>query len=140
MHKSHKFTWMCSEVLLGKFDPSEPTVLIDLPLDQLQQHLYDQIDDSGQFTGTEMKALAAKTTEEFLSLITEITAFQVMIMPRPGSPSLSCGVVHKIENRGWIFVPHYQANPSRKGWPTPEAALKGRVKDYELKPHQKNTL
>jgi len=35
-------------------------------------------------------------------------------------------------NRGWRFIPVYQAMPSRKFWPTPEAALRGRVKDYQL--------
>lgn len=33
---------------------------------------------------------------------------------------------------GWRFYPQFQANPSRKAWPTPQAALRGRVKSYEL--------
>ena len=33
---------------------------------------------------------------------------------------------------GWRFFPHFQAQPSRRGWPTPEAALKGRVTHYTL--------
>ncbi len=34
---------------------------------------------------------------------------------------------------GWYFNPHFQSNRSRRGWPTPEAALKGRIKwEYRL--------
>jgi hypothetical protein len=33
---------------------------------------------------------------------------------------------------GYRFFPAYQAKPSRKAWPTPETALRGRVKDYTL--------
>ena len=33
---------------------------------------------------------------------------------------------------GWRFIPAYQASPSRKAWPTPEAAVRGRVKDFTL--------
>ena len=29
---------------------------------------------------------------------------------------------------GFHFIPHYQGKPSRKGWPTPEAAVKGRLR------------
>jgi len=44
---------------------------------------------------------------------------------------MPCGIVRQNVN-GWRFIPHFQASPSRKGWPTPEAALKGRVKNYTL--------
>jgi hypothetical protein len=33
---------------------------------------------------------------------------------------------------GYRFIPMYQATPSRKAWSTPEAALRGRVKNYTL--------
>lgn len=46
------------------------------------------------------------------------------------------GYVHEVvsfgEHQGWGFNPLYQAGQSRKAWPTPEAALKGRVKNYRL--------
>ena len=35
---------------------------------------------------------------------------------------------------GWRFYPNFQAEVSRKAWPTAEAALKGRVKNYVLEP------
>jgi hypothetical protein len=35
---------------------------------------------------------------------------------------------------GYRFMPMYQAGVSRKAWPTPEAALSGRVKNYTLEP------
>lgn len=44
---------------------------------------------------------------------------------------LKAGSVSKKAD-GWRFYPNYQAAPSRKGWPTPEAALKGRVSNYRL--------
>lgn len=37
------------------------------------------------------------------------------------------GMVVLTNGKGWRFFPIYQANPSRKFWPTPEAALKGRI-------------
>ena len=35
---------------------------------------------------------------------------------------------------GWKFIPHFmQRKPSRKFWPTPEAALKSyKIKDYKI--------
>jgi hypothetical protein len=47
---------------------------------------------------------------------------------------MQLGVVCMRGTRGWQFVPYYQARESRKMWETPEAALKGRVKNYELVP------
>lgn len=35
---------------------------------------------------------------------------------------------------GWRFLPLSQRMPSRKHWPTPEDALRGRVKNYTLEP------
>lgn len=35
---------------------------------------------------------------------------------------------------GWRFVPHFQSSPSRKGWPTADAALTDRVMHYRLEP------
>jgi len=37
-------------------------------------------------------------------------------------------ILGKLINRrheGWRFYPWYQASPSRKGWPTPNQAVKG---------------
>jgi len=48
-------------------------------------------------------------------------------------PGLRLGSV-SLKRDGWRFVPGFQASPSRKGWPTPDAALKGRVSAYELVP------
>jgi hypothetical protein len=51
---------------------------------------------------------------------------------------LILGTVHQHRD-GWRFHPMFQADPSRKGWSTPEDALKGRVKHYRLEPaNQKN--
>jgi len=33
---------------------------------------------------------------------------------------------------GWRFIPNFQRSPSRKGWDTPQAALRGRVDNYRL--------
>jgi len=41
-------------------------------------------------------------------------------------------VVHRPS--GWYFLPTFQSQPSRRGWETPEAALKGRVPGYTLEP------
>jgi len=35
---------------------------------------------------------------------------------------------------GWRFIPSFQRSPSRKGWPTAQAALKGRIDCYKLEP------
>lgn len=37
---------------------------------------------------------------------------------------------------GWIFTPWYQSQRSRRLWPTPEAALAGRVTGWKLQEHQ----
>lgn len=43
-------------------------------------------------------------------------------------------VVHKTyhDGSGWMFMPWNQ--PSRRLWPTPEAALRGRVTHFKLEP------
>lgn len=43
------------------------------------------------------------------------------------------GSLYAVE-AGWRFIPHFmQRKPSRKFWPTPEAALKSYgLKDYKL--------
>ncbi len=46
---------------------------------------------------------------------------------------LRLGVVTHTRD-GWRFIPAFQRLPSRKGWPSPEAALKGRVTNYTLEP------
>jgi hypothetical protein len=56
----------------------------------------------------------------------------------PLEPRRMLGTVIYIETpkgAGWQFNPHFQAKPSKKLWPTPEAALKGRVQNYELIAH-----
>lgn len=37
-----------------------------------------------------------------------------------------------LKSDGWRFIPAFQASPSRRGWPTPEAALRGRVEHFKL--------
>lgn len=59
----------------------------------------------------------------------EIRAYTVLVT-RNGVECKAGGVSKKAD--GWRFVPNFQAAPSRKGWPTPEAALKGRVSNYRL--------
>ena len=46
-------------------------------------------------------------------------------------PGLRLGSV-AYKRGGWLFIPWFQSSPSRRGWPTPEAALAGRVSNYEL--------
>jgi hypothetical protein len=48
---------------------------------------------------------------------------------------LSVGFVRKYP-QGWRFLPNTQQRPSRKFWPTPEDALKGRITNYKLEPHK----
>ena len=38
-----------------------------------------------------------------------------------------------INKNGWRFFPHFQAKPSRKFWPTPEATIK-RFKSFSIIP------
>lgn len=33
---------------------------------------------------------------------------------------------------GWRFLPRFQSRPSRKGWPTPRDALRGRVRNFRI--------
>jgi hypothetical protein len=49
----------------------------------------------------------------------------------PRGPGLRLGGV-SLKRDGWRFIPAFQRAPSRKGWPNPDAALKGRVSDYTL--------
>lgn len=44
---------------------------------------------------------------------------------------LRLGVV-SLKTDGWRFIPSFQASPSRRGWPAPEAALEGRVTHFKL--------
>jgi hypothetical protein len=37
-----------------------------------------------------------------------------------------------VSGSGWRFFPRFQAKVSRRLWPTPDAALKGRLHKYEL--------
>lgn len=46
-------------------------------------------------------------------------------------PGLLLGNVHLRED-GWRFYPIFEAMASARGWPTPQAALKRRVKGYTL--------
>jgi hypothetical protein len=46
-------------------------------------------------------------------------------------PGLRLGGV-SLKRDGWYFIPAFQASPSRRGWPNPEAALQGRVSNYSL--------
>lgn len=48
-----------------------------------------------------------------------------------GKPHLILGHVFN-KGDGWIFNPMCQMRISRRTWDTPQAALKGRVKNYEL--------
>jgi hypothetical protein len=49
----------------------------------------------------------------------------------PRGPGLRLGGV-SLKRDGWYFVPAFQRSPSRRGWPTADAALAGRVSHYEL--------
>ncbi len=40
--------------------------------------------------------------------------------------------VNTAKGDGWVYVPFNQMTRSRRGWDTPDAALKGRVKNYRL--------
>lgn len=46
-------------------------------------------------------------------------------------PGLLLGNLHRHED-GWKFYPTFEALASKRGWPTPQAALKRRVKNYTL--------
>lgn len=59
----------------------------------------------------------------------ECRRYKVMAEHR-GTP-MQIGLVCKTD-AGWRYSPFYQENPSRKPWPSPESALKGRVKNYTL--------
>ncbi len=62
----------------------------------------------------------------------EVRSYRVITSAsHPRGPGLKLGGV-SLKRDGWYFVPAFQASPSRKGWPNPDAALKGRVSDYTL--------
>jgi hypothetical protein len=58
----------------------------------------------------------------------KVTSYRVI---KAGNPDGWLGHVFNNGN-GWIFRSMAQIGSSRREWPTPEAALKGRVKNYEL--------
>ncbi len=61
------------------------------------------------------------------------------VIQTPDSPRHMLGTVIYLETvrgNGWQFLPYFQSKPSRKLWPTAQAALNGRVKNYELIAHQ----
>lgn len=60
------------------------------------------------------------------------TAYRVM--SRRGAEELCVGTVHR-NARGWMFIPHFQADPSRKAWASPQGAIGRRVRDYRLVPY-----
>lgn len=72
--------------------------------------------------------------KHFLQIMTEQThqptAYRVYAMYQ--GKEMQHGTVCYTTGRGWRFYPVYQANPSRKFWPTPEAALKGRLDHTRL--------
>ena len=39
-----------------------------------------------------------------------------------------------LQNHGWVYIPHYQARPSRKGHGTPKDAIKNRRERLFLEP------
>jgi hypothetical protein len=57
--------------------------------------------------------------------------YNVLATPRGFTSEMVIGRVVRCES-GWRFFPLYQSDPSRKCWPTPDAALKGRVTGYTL--------
>jgi hypothetical protein len=67
-----KFVFGEKECLIGKFDPSNPAVLLAVPFEKLGQELMDQIEDSGVFTQDELEQIAMFPAETFLSLIIEL--------------------------------------------------------------------
>jgi hypothetical protein len=58
------------------------------------------------------------------------TRTKCVLVPVNGKQLIAGHVVHYRD--GWRFLPRLQCKPSRKGWPTPDAALAGRVKNYTL--------
>lgn len=66
---THVFRWGDKECQVGKFDPSEPVGLLDVPFEKLGNELMDQIEKSGVFTQSELENIAMLPSETFLSLI-----------------------------------------------------------------------
>lgn len=69
---THKFLFGNKECLVGKFDPEQPTVLLDVPLEHLGTELMLQIDASGVFTLNELENIAMMSGESFLANIIEL--------------------------------------------------------------------
>jgi hypothetical protein len=64
----------------------------------------------------------------------ETTAYKVLTDGTGKWPAgLMLGSLRKHAD-GWRFIPNFQRAPSRKGWPTAEDAIKGRVECYKLEP------
>jgi hypothetical protein len=50
----------------------------------------------------------------------------------PGRHDLIIGHVYNRQGDGWMYQPLSQTQRSRRLWPTPQAALARRVKNYDL--------
>lgn len=63
-----------------------------------------------------------------------VTSFLVLTADGGKHPAgLRLGSV-SLKRTGWYFIPAYQSSPSRRGHPTPEAALKRCKHPYKLVP------
>ena len=65
------------------------------------------------------------------------------VIPNSGQfKDMTIGVVFFTESvsrgDGWVYSPYYQQARSRKTWDTPEAAIKGRVKDCSLEEQRRD--
>lgn len=69
---THKFLFGTKECLIGKFDPQNPTILLDVPFERLGFELMEQIDASGVFLMNELENIAMMSPANFISCIIEL--------------------------------------------------------------------
>lgn len=69
MKKSVNFIFGTKSIKIFNIDPSNPNQSIDKDWDQLQQEIFDQIDDSKQFSSDELDIIADLSTKDFLKCL-----------------------------------------------------------------------
>lgn len=69
MIKTINFQFGGTNIKLKNIDPSQPLVPINKDWDELQQELYDQIDDSKSFSAEELETIANLSTKDFLKCL-----------------------------------------------------------------------
>lgn len=71
MKKEATFTYNGKKVVVTNTDPSSPGVTIDKPWSNIEQELFDQLDDSKVFTKEELVTLSDMRTPDFIACLSD---------------------------------------------------------------------